>query len=149
VLRYWLITGTAVATIALALGGGIQWIERPVSYHDAVIEALEQRQIAYSALEVREICLPDPDCVIGTGTRTFSMVVISIGTIAHDSAASTGQITCYDRRGDCSLDLPALGIYRAPLRDLRSVWRLPKPLARMWEFATAWLRGWLRPTPGS
>jgi len=144
VLRYWLITGTAVATIALALGGGIQWIERPESYHDAVIEALEQRQIAYSALEVREICLPNPHCVIGTGMRSFSLV-----TIVRDGTANTGQITCYDRRGDCSLDLPALGIYRAPLRDLRSVWRLPKPLARMLEFATAWLRGWLRPTPGS
>jgi hypothetical protein len=141
-LQHWLISGAAVAAIALTLGIGVQWAARPESYHDAVREALDQRHIAYTGLEVREICLPDPSCVIRDGTRTFAAVMI------HSGTASTGQISCYDRRGDCYLDLLELGIRRAPLNDLRGVRMLPKPLARVWEFGAVWLRGWLKPTPG-
>src|SRR4051812_16609622 len=141
-LRYWLISGAALAAVALALSIGVQWAERPESYHDAVKEALDQRHFAYTGLEVREICLPDPQCFIGDGTRTFAAVVV------HGGATNNGQITCYDRHGDCYLDLAALGIHRAPLNDLRGVRLLPKPLARVWERGAAWMRGWFRPTPG-
>ena len=114
--RRWLIMGFGVTNLAVALTGVYAWTMRPDTYHAAVRESLEQRQVAYTGLEVREICLPDPTCVInGDGTRTFAMVVV------HGNTASSGQITCYDRRGDCYLDLAALGIQRAPLRDLRGV----------------------------
>jgi hypothetical protein len=64
--------------------------------------------------------------------------------IVHRDAASYGQITCYDRRGGCYLDLEALGVRRAPLRDLRGIRLLPKPLARAAEQIVARLRGWVR-----
>jgi hypothetical protein len=142
-LRRWLILGFGIVGAALALTGVYAWAERPDSYRDAVREALDRRNIAYTALEMRTICLPDPACIIGDGTRTFVAVMV------HGSAASAGQITCYDRRGDCYLDLPSLDIQHAPLRDLRGVRLLPKPLAYVWERGAAWMRGWLRPTPGS
>jgi hypothetical protein len=142
-LRHWLIFGVVVGVIVLALGVGVQSELRPESYRDAVREALDRRHISYTGLDVREICLPDPSCVIRDGTRTFAAVVV------HHGTASSGLITCYDRRGDCYLDLPSQGIWRVPLNDLRGVRVLPKPLARMWEFGAAWLRGWFRPTPGS
>jgi hypothetical protein len=119
--RRWLIMGFGVTCLAVALTGVYTWTMRPDTYHAAVRELLEQRQVAYTGLEVREICLPDPTCVInGDGTRTFAAVVID------GSTASSGQITSYDRRGDCYLDLPSLDIQRAPLRDLRGVRWMPK-----------------------
>jgi hypothetical protein len=132
--------GFGVTSLAVALAGVYARAVRPNTYHDAVSEALDQRHVAYTGLEVREICLPDPHCIIGDGTRTFAAVVVRGGV------ASSGQITCYDRRGDCYLDLAALGIHRASLRDLRGVRWMPKPVARIWERGAAWLRGRLRPT---
>ena len=59
---------------------------RPDTYRDAVREALDQRHIAYTGLEVREICLPDPHCIIiGDGTHTYAAVVV------HGNIASAGQ----------------------------------------------------------
>jgi hypothetical protein len=74
--------------------------------------------------------------MVGDGARTYASVVV------HGGGASYGLITCYDRRGDCYFDIASLGIWRAPLRDLRGVRLLPKPLARLFERAVAWLRGW-------
>ena len=143
-LRNWLIFGFGVAGAALALTGAYAWELRPDTYQDAVREVLDQQHIAYTELEVREICVPDPSCLINSdGTRTFAAVVV------HGSAAKAGQITCYDRHGDCYLELPSLGIRRMPLRDRRGVRLLPKPLAHVWERGAAWVRGWLQPTPGS
>jgi hypothetical protein len=119
----------------LALAGGYAWAARPDTYRDAVVESLNQRHVVYAALEVREICLPDPQCIIGDGARTYAAVVV------HGRGASYGLIACYDRRGDCYLDIASLGIWRAPLRDLRGVRFLPKSLARLLERAAAWLRG--------
>jgi hypothetical protein len=134
-IRNWLIFGFGVVGAALALTGVYAWALRPDTYHNAVREALDQRHIAYTGLEVREICLPDPQCIInGDGTRTFAAVVV------YGNAASAGQITCYDRRGDCYLDLPALGIQRAPLRDLRGVRWMPRQVVR----DIARIAGWLR-----
>ena len=123
-IRHWLAFGISAVGAALALAGVYAWAVCPATYHDAVREALDQRHIAYTALEVREICLPDPQCIIGDGTHTFAAVVV------HGNTASAGQITCYDRRGDCYLDLTALGIHRAPLRDLRGVRWMPKQVVR-------------------
>jgi hypothetical protein len=143
-LRNWLIFGFGVAGAALALTGAYAWEVRPDTYQDAVRQVLEQQHIAYTELEVRGICLPDPKCIINSnGTRTYATVAV------RGSVVSSGHITCYDRRGDCYLDLPSLGIQRAPLRDLRGVRLLPKPLAQVWERGAAWVRGWLQPTPGS
>jgi hypothetical protein len=50
--------------------------------------------------------------------------------VVHGGAARRSQLTCYDRRGDCYLDLPALGIQRMPLRDLRGVRWMPKLVVR-------------------
>ena len=137
-IRYWLAFGISVVGAALALAGGYAWAVRPDTYHAAVREALEQRHVAYIGLEVREICLPDPDCIISDGTRTFATVVV------HGSTASSGQITCYDRRGDCYLDLAALGIQRAPLRDLRGVRWMPKQVVREIARIVGWLRAVVR-----
>lgn len=123
-IRHWLVFGLSVVGVALALTGVYAWAKRPNTYRDAVGEVLDQHHIAYTGLEVREICLPDPGCIIGDGTRTFAAVVI------HSSAASAGQITCYDRRGDCYLALPSLDIQRAPLRDLRGMRWMPKQVVR-------------------
>jgi hypothetical protein len=82
-LRNWLLSGAVVAGVALALGVAIQLAERPRSYRDAVSEALDQRQIAYTGLEVREICLPDPGCIIGDGTRAVPPALVK-------SPATTG-----------------------------------------------------------
>jgi hypothetical protein len=111
---------------------------RPATYRDAVVEALDQRRVAYTDVNVHDICLPDPGCVITDPTRTFAAVLV-----LHDSA-SYGQITCYDRRGDCYLDLAALGIFRAPLHDPRGVRLLPKPVARVVEYIAARVRGAVR-----
>ena len=137
-LRNWLIAGAVVAGVALALGVAVQLAERPESYRDAVREALDQRQIIYTDLEVREVCLPDPHCIIGDGTRTFVTVLVQGG------AVSAGQLTCYDRRGDCYLDLAGLGIRRAPLRDLRSVGWMPKQVVREVARIVGLLRGTVR-----
>jgi hypothetical protein len=61
--------------------GGYAWATRPATYHDAILEVLDQQHIAYTGLDVREICLPDPHCIIGDGTRTFSTVVIGRVTV--------------------------------------------------------------------
>ena len=133
-VQRWLIMGLGAACVALALAGGYAWAARPETYHDAVSEALDQRRVAHTGLEVREICLPDPQCIVGDGTRTYAAVVVRGG------AASYGLITCYDRRGDCYLDLAALGIHRAPLRDLRSVRFAPRQVV----LEIARIVGWLR-----
>jgi hypothetical protein len=121
--------------IVTVFAGGYSWASRPSTYHDAVLEALDQHHIVYKSVDVHPICLPDPTCLVGDGTRTFSAVVL------HDGGTSYGLITCYDRRGDCYLDLATLGIHRMSLRDLRSVRFLPKPLARIWQRGAVWLRG--------
>jgi hypothetical protein len=60
--------------------------------------------------------------------------------------ASYGRVTCYDRGGDCYLDLLDLGVERAPLRDVRGVRLLPTWLAQLAENVAAWVRGWGRAT---
>jgi hypothetical protein len=137
-LRRWLIMGFGVGSLAVALIGVYAWAVRPDSYQDAVIEALDQRHTAYTGLEVREICLPDPHCIIGDGTRTFAAVVV------HGNTTSSGQITCYDQRVDCYLDLSSLGIQRAPLRDLRGVRWMPKQVVREVARFVGWLRAMVR-----
>jgi hypothetical protein len=137
-LRRWLIMGFGVGSLAIALTGVYAWAVRPNTYRDAVGEALEQRHVAYTGLEVREICLPDPHCRIGTGTRTFATVLV------HGSATRHGQITCHDQRGDCYLDVLSLGIQRAPLRDLRGVRWLPKQVVRELARIVGWLRSAVR-----
>ena len=133
-LRRWLIMGFGVTSLAIALIGVYAWAVRPGTYHDAVREALDQRHIAYTGLEAREICLPDPTCIIGDGTRTFEAVLV------HGNTVSSGQITCYDQRGDCYLDVPSLGIHRAPLRDLRGVRWLPRQVVQEIARIVGWLR---------
>lgn len=137
-LRRWLIIGFGVGSLAVALIGVYAWAVRPDSYHNAVTEALDQRHVAYTRLDVREVCLPNPHCIIGDGTHTFAAVVL------HGSAATSGQITCYDQRGDCYLDLPSLDIQRAPLRDLRSVRWMPKQVVREVARIVGWLRAAVR-----
>jgi hypothetical protein len=132
-IRQWLALGMSVVGAALALTGVYARGVRPYTYDDAVREALDRRHIAYTALDIRAICLPDPDCIIGDGTRTFVAVVV------HGSAARAGQITCCDRRGDCYLDLPSLDIQRAPLRDLRGVRWMPKQVVREVARIVGWL----------
>jgi hypothetical protein len=127
--------GFGVGSFAIALTGVYAWALRPNTYRDAVREALDQRNLAYTSLEVHAICLPDPHCIInGDGTRTYVAVVV------HGNAASAGQITCYDQRGDCYLDVLSLGIQRAPLRDLRGVRWLPKQVVHEIARMVGWLR---------
>ena len=64
-------------------------------------EVLAQRQVAYTGVEVREICLPDPSCFIHDSTRTYHAVMVYRDTVSY------GRVTCYDQRGDCYLDLAA------------------------------------------
>jgi hypothetical protein len=120
--------------IAAAITVGYHLTTRPATYRDAVIEVLGQRDVTYTGLELREACLPDPGCVITAGRHTFATVVMRGGR------ASYGQITCYDRRGDCYLDLATLGVVRAPLRDLRGVRLLRRPLAQVAELIAARVR---------
>ena len=133
-LRRWLIMGFAATGLSLALAGGYTWAARPETYHDGVIEALDQRRVTYSGLEVREVCLPDPRCLVSDGARTYAAVLV------HGGAASYGLITCYDRRGDCYLDVATLDIHRMPLRDPRGVRFAPRQVVR--EIAR--IAGWLR-----
>ena len=137
-LRHWLALGFAIAGVAVALAGAYHWTPGPATYREAVIEALEGRQVAYTDVEVHEVCLPDPNCVITDPMRTFGTVVV------RRDSASYGRISCDDRRGDCYLDLASLGIWRAPLRDLRGVRLLPKPLARVAEQIVARMRATIR-----
>jgi hypothetical protein len=134
-LRRWLVMGFGVASLGMVFAGVYAWAARPETYADAVREALGQRQITHTGLELREICLPDPHCIIaGDGTRTYAAAVI------RGSTTSSGMITCYDRRGDCYLDVPALGIQRAPLRDLRGVRWLPRQVVQEIARIVGWLR---------
>jgi hypothetical protein len=138
-LRRWLIMGFVGGRLTVALAGMYAWAVRPERYGDAVSEALAQRHIAYTGLEVREICLPDPHCIInGDGTRTYAAVVVRGNTV------SAGQITCYDQRGDCYLDVPSQGIQRAPLRDLRGVRWMPKQVVQEIARIVGWLRAAVR-----
>ena len=75
-LRSWLIMGLSATALAAVVLGAYAWQGRPASYRDAVREALDQRHIGYTELDVREICLPDPHCFIGDGTRTYAAVVV-------------------------------------------------------------------------
>jgi hypothetical protein len=136
-LRRWLAVGLGVAAAAVVLVGGVQWTTRPATYRAAVIELLEQREVAYAAVQVREDCWPAQSCFVTEATTTAATVLVWRD---HARDASYGQISCYDRRGDCYLDVVALGIVRAPLRDLRGVRLLPKPLARVVEDSMTWVR---------
>jgi len=79
-LRRWLIMGFVGGRLTVALAGMYAWAVRPERYGDAVSEALAQRHIAYTGLEVREICLPDPHCIInGDGTRTYAAIPSALG----------------------------------------------------------------------
>ncbi len=129
-LRRWLAVGLGVAAAAAVLIGGLQWRPRPATYRAAVLELLAQREVAYATVQVREDCWPAQQCYVTEATTTAATVLVWRD---HARAASYGQISCYDRRGDCYLDLAALGIARAPLRDLRGVRLLPKPLAEVVE----------------
>ena len=137
-LRRWLIMGVAATGISLGLAGGYAWAARPETYRDAVVEALDQRHVAYSGLEVREVCLPDPQCIVGDGTPTYAAVLVRGGS------ASYGLITCYDRHSDCYLDLVALGIHRVPLRDLRGIRFAPRQVVREIAQIVGWLRAAVR-----
>jgi hypothetical protein len=136
-IRRWLAVGLGVAGAAVVLVGGLQWTTRPATYRAAVIELLGQREVAYAAVQVREDCWPAQSCFVTAATQTVATVVVWRD---HARDASYGQISCYARRGDCYLDLAALGIVRAPLRDLRGVRLLPKPLARVVEDIMTWVR---------
>jgi len=59
----------------------------------------------------------------------------------HGGDAGSGLIVCYDRRGDCYVDLPALNIWRAPLRALRAMYRLPRQVEQAFFARVVW---WLR-----
>jgi hypothetical protein len=92
----------------------------------------------YSGLEVREVCLPDPQCIVGDGARTYAAVVV------HGDGTSRGLITCHDRGGDCYLDIASLRIWRAPLRDLRGVRFAPRQVVREIAQFVGWLRAAVR-----
>ena len=137
-LRRWLAVGLGVVGAAAVLVGGVQWTPRPATYRAAVLELLEQREVRYSTVLVREDCWPAQQCSVTAATTTLARVVV---WRAHARDVSYGQISCYDRRGDCYLDVAALDIVRAPLRDLRGVRLLPKLLARVIEASMTWVRG--------
>jgi hypothetical protein len=134
-VRRWLTVMVGTGCLVTTFAGGYAWTSRPATYQSAVLEVLNHHHIPYTSVDIRPICLPDPTCLVGDGTRTFSTVVLQNG------GTSYGLITCYDRRGDCYLDIVTLGVQRLPLRDLRSVRFLPKPLARIWQRGAVWLRG--------
>jgi len=115
----------------------VQWTPRPATYRAAVLELLAQREVAYATVQVREDCWPAQQCSVTAATTTAATVLVWHD---HARAASYGQISCYDRRGDCYLDVAALRIVRAPLRDLRGVRLLPQPLARVVEERMTWVR---------
>jgi hypothetical protein len=138
VLRSWLALGLGVVVAAVALAGGYQWAASPTTYREAAQEVLAQRQIAYIDLDVREICVPDPSCIIRDSTRTYHAVMVYRDTVSY------GRVTCYDQGGDCYLDLATFGIVRAPLRDLRGVRMLPKPLVRVAQHILAHMRAMVR-----
>jgi hypothetical protein len=126
-----------MAGAAAVLIGGQQWTTRPATYRAAVLELLTQREVTYATVQVREDCWPAQSCYVTEATTTVATVRVWRD---HASYASYGQIRCYDRRGDCYLDVAALDIVRAPLRDLRGVRLLPKPLARVVEDMMTWVR---------
>lgn len=59
--------------------------------------------------------------------------------IVYRDTVGYGRVTCYDQRGDCYLNLATLGIVRAPLRDMRGMRMLPKPLVRVTDYILAHL----------
>jgi hypothetical protein len=136
--RNWLVLGIGLVSITFVVAGVFAWASRPDTYRDAVGEALVQHQIAYTDLDVREICQPDPSCIVGDGTRTYQTVMVYRDTISY------GRVTCYDRRGDCYLNLATFGIAQAPLRDLRGVRMLPRGLAQVVEHTLTHLRALAR-----
>jgi hypothetical protein len=138
ILRSWLALGLGVVVAAVTIAAGYQVAASPATYDQAVAEVLAQRQIVHTRLEVREICLPDPKCIIRDNTRTYHAVMIYHDTVSY------GRVTCYDQRGNCYLDLATLGIVRAPLRDLRGVRVLPKPLVRVVEHVLARIQALVR-----
>ena len=133
-LRSWLAVGCGVVVAAVSLAAGYQWAASPATYRAAVSEVLAQRQVSYTDLDIHEICLPDPSCIVRDSTRTYQAVTVYRDTVSY------GQITCYDQGSDCYLDLATLGIVRVPLHDLRGVRMLPKPLVRVAEHILAHLR---------
>jgi len=120
--------------VAVTIAAGYQLATRPATYREAVAEGLAQHEIVYTRLEIYEICLPDPSCILGDSSRTYQAVTVYRDTV------SPGRVTCYDQRGDCYLDLVTLGIVRVPLHDLRGVRMLPKPLMRVAEHILAHVR---------
>jgi hypothetical protein len=134
-LRSWLALALGVGLVAVILASSYAWSDRPETYRDAVIQTLDGRGVAYTGLEIYEVCRPDPNCI--ADLRTFP-------TVVYRDTASYGQVTCYDRGGDCYLDIASLGIWRAQLPDLRGVRLLPKPLVRLTEHILAYARALVR-----
>jgi hypothetical protein len=89
-LRNWLALGVGVVVAALTLAAGYQVAASPTTYREAVSEVLIQRQVAYTNLDVHEICLPDPNWIIRDSTRTYHAVMVD------HNIASYGRVTCYD-----------------------------------------------------
>ena len=125
-LRTWLAIGMSLMGVTLGLAGVFAWASRPTTYRDAVIEVLAQHEIIYTDLDVHKRCLLHPNnrsrCI-----RTYHTVVV------YRDSANYGQLTCFDREGDCYLDSVSLGIQRAPVRDPQGVRLLPKPLSLLVE----------------
>jgi hypothetical protein len=132
-LRNWVAVGLGVVVAAVTFVGGYQWKTCPATYREAVIEVLAHREITYTDLDIREQCVSHPhyrsSCI-----RTYHAVRVYRDTL------SSGWVTCHEQRGDCYLDLATLGIVREPLRDLRGVRMLPKPLVRVAEYILAHMR---------
>ena len=133
-LRIWLASGLGVMVAAMTVAGGYWWVTIPTTYSEAVIEVLASRQVAFTDLEIRDICLPDPGCIVLDSTRTYHAVIVYHDTVSY------GRVTCDNHGGDCYLDLATLGIVHAPLRDLRRVRLLPKPLMEIGELILAHIR---------
>ena len=74
---------------------------------------LAQRQVAYTDLDVHEICLPDPSCVVRDSTQTYHAVMVYCDIVSY------GQVTCYDQRG-LTQELMNARVWPAALEDART-----------------------------
>ena len=91
-LRRWLIMGFGVTSLAVALAGVYAWAVRPESYHDAVGEALDQRQIAYTRLEVREMTTHNPSLLFPRQVSQDADIVRAKLSIKMDFCCGHGPL---------------------------------------------------------
>lgn len=120
----WIAAGLG-ATLAISLLlDGQQIVGRPRTYQAAVMQALDQRHIPYTHVQISDSCPPAAQC----WGESRADAPAHAEVLVEATQKATGWVDYRRARRDCLLTLAALDIYAKPLRPLAQepawLWRL-------------------------